>query len=307
MTNPLLWLISLFLSSFLEAKLPVTEDFEKGANLAFLHHRPMVLIFTGSDWCVWSKKLLEDVINDSSFQGTVGNTFIFVKVDFPDANHQSIEILQENYELKERFHVQDFPTVILLDSEGAEITRIGYTSLGPKEYGKYLLDTYLHYQELYMDIKLSNLSSKSVEELERLYDKAHKLRSPHLVQKILEEGVNQNQGVFFPLEKYSQLLYSGKSSSAEAKSLRQMVVKRDPENKQGSILRLALLDFQANADDVSKNAEETVAPLKEFIDSFHDKEKETLMRLHVMISDYFHARGEQVLKKDGTDVASYTN
>ncbi len=276
-------------------KIPVTEDFEKGSSMAALHHRPMVVVFTGSDWCVWSKKLLHDVLENPEFQKSVGNTFVFVKVDFPDANHQEAEMLQEHYELKEKFQVQEFPSVILLDSDGKEITRLGYMPTEPKKYGEYLLSIYQKYQELYREIQLSDLSKKNVRELEKLYSRSHELRSPHLVKRVLEAGLSREEGVFFPLEKYTELVQVGKVHSNEAKALRQQVAKRDPENREGALLRLALLDFQANVEEGVESPEKAVAPLQEFIHHFGDKEKETLAKLHLMISDYFHSH--EVLAK----------
>jgi hypothetical protein len=54
-------------------------------------------------------------------------------------------------------------------------------------------------------------------------------------------------------------------------------------------LRLALLDFQANVEEGRKSPEETVAPLQEFITHFGENEKETLSKLHHMISNYFRS------------------
>ncbi|MBM3201007.1 MAG: thioredoxin family protein [Chlamydiae bacterium] len=288
-------MLATILAFVMAAKIPVTEDFEKAKKIAEVHERPIVLLFTGSDWSNWSKKLLHDVLENEEFQKSVTNTFVFVKVDFPEANHQARDLMQEHYELKERFDVQDFPCVILLDHEGFEISRLGYVPHEPKEYAKQLLSIYEKYQELFFQIKSSDLSLYKISELERLYNEACKLRSPHLVGAVLQEGISREEGVFFLLEKYSQLFRMGKRFSQEAKALRDLITKRDVNNMEGGMLRLALLDFQANREEAIKSPEEVVEPLQQFILKFKDQEKETLAKLNYMISEYF--RSHDVLAK----------
>ncbi len=56
-----------------------------------------------------------------------------VKVDFPMKKKQSTALKRANEELKDKFNVDGFPTLVVLDSEGKEAGRqVGYGGGGPK-------------------------------------------------------------------------------------------------------------------------------------------------------------------------------
>lgn len=282
-----------FLPLKLFAGLPVTEDFEKAKEMARVYNKPMVVMFTGSDWCPWSKKLLHDILQEEQFQEGVKNAFIFVKIDFPDASQQGAEKWEDNFQIKEDYGVTDFPAVLMLDQEGREITRLSYMPHAPRDYAKMLMGKYMQYQELYRDVELAKLQSYSVNDLEKLYVKANQLHCPRFLNLILDEGSHQSEGVFLPIEKYSRLLHDGEKESKEAKELKNSMCTRDPQNNQGTLLRLAILDFQSNVESSLENPEKAVEPLTKFIEKFGDKEKETLWRLHLMISECFQKAGKK--------------
>ena len=100
--------------------LPITEDYECALELSKTYQMPLALAFVGSDWAP-PCDMLENGAN-------LGNQCIFVKLDFPEVNRQGPRVIARNFALKEEFHVQTFPTVILLSHEGEEITRFGEAS-----------------------------------------------------------------------------------------------------------------------------------------------------------------------------------
>ncbi len=92
----------------------------------------MVLVnFTGSDWCSWCKKLQKEVFGTKEFDAYAAEKLVLVELDFPSQKKQSDELKKTNEALQEKFKVQGFPTILVLDGEGKELWRqVGYMSGG---------------------------------------------------------------------------------------------------------------------------------------------------------------------------------
>ena len=60
---------------------------------------------------------------------------VLVELDFPRGKAQSDELKRQNEELAEKFGVQGFPTLVLLDPQGKEAARnVGYLQGGPEAF-----------------------------------------------------------------------------------------------------------------------------------------------------------------------------
>jgi thiol:disulfide interchange protein len=93
--------------------------------------KPILLEFTGSDWCPPCKMMDKQVFSTEAFQKFAGSNLIFVKLDFPQAKPQTDEIKARNEALAKKFNVEGFPTVVLLSPEGKELAReVGYMGGG---------------------------------------------------------------------------------------------------------------------------------------------------------------------------------
>lgn len=280
------------------ASIPITDDFSKASEIAQAYNRPMVLLFMGSDWCEWSQKMQTEILKRSAFGDLLGNQFIFVKVDFPEINQQSEALLNQNQELREKFHVESFPTLVLLDSQGQEMTRLGYVAEEPESYARHLKQLFFDYRSLERDYKTMDFAKASIQAIEALYQRAAKLQSPHYMEKLLEVGLSADVGVTLPLEKYTQLVQSDQANTLFAETLKKKILERDPDNALGTHLRLALLDFQAN----EKNPEKAVESLSTYIADYGKSDKSNLWRLHLIISDYFVKQGKALEAKEHAEM-----
>lgn len=101
--------------------------------------KPMLLLFTGSDWCGWCKKLENEVFDKPEFQNQMGGKLIFVMLDFPMAAKQSPQLKSQNEELKNKYNVTGFPTVVVINPQGKVLGTTGYKAGGPKAYADHLL------------------------------------------------------------------------------------------------------------------------------------------------------------------------
>lgn len=115
-------------------------DFAKAKTLAKELKRPILLDFTGSDWCKWCKLLDKEIFQTPEFQQWARKNVILVKIDFPRRAQQSRAETEQNKELSRRFKVEGFPTIVILNSDGEEIGRTGYKKVSPKAYIKHLTE-----------------------------------------------------------------------------------------------------------------------------------------------------------------------
>lgn len=95
----------------------------------------MILVnFTGSDWCGWCMRLRSEVFVRRGFANYATNKLVLLEIDFPRNKEQSAEEKRANQALAERFKVEGFPTVVLLDKNGQELGRTGYQEGGPRAF-----------------------------------------------------------------------------------------------------------------------------------------------------------------------------
>jgi len=89
--------------------------------------------FTGSDWCVWCKKMDEDTFAKPEFADYAKKKLVLVQLDFPNQTAQSDELKKANQDLAAKFKVEGYPTLIALKPDGTAVWRTdGYLEGGPK-------------------------------------------------------------------------------------------------------------------------------------------------------------------------------
>ncbi len=74
--------------------------------------KPMLLFFTGSDWCGWCIRLQKEVLKTPEFEKWAKDNVVLVELDYPRKAAQTPEIKKQNNELQQAFGIQGFPTVV---------------------------------------------------------------------------------------------------------------------------------------------------------------------------------------------------
>jgi len=100
--------------------------------------KPMLLDFTGSDWCGWCMKLKKEVFDTPEFQQYAKGKLVLVEVDFPHSKKLPKEEKEQNEKLAKEYNVSGFPTIILLNSKGTKVAQTGYQDGGPEKYVEHL-------------------------------------------------------------------------------------------------------------------------------------------------------------------------
>jgi protein disulfide-isomerase len=113
-------------------------DYEQALSVAKEHDLPVLINFSGSDWCGWCIKLMDEVFDKEEFKAYAKENLVLLNLDFPKQSKQSKEVQAANQALAERYGVKGFPTVILLNSKGEVIGQTGYRDGGPKPYVEHL-------------------------------------------------------------------------------------------------------------------------------------------------------------------------
>lgn len=113
-------------------------DYPQALKVAAEKKKPVLLDFTGSDWCPPCKQLKRTVFDTDEFARYAREHLVLVELDFPRAKPQSSELAAQNQRLQKQYSIEGYPTLILLSPEGKEIKRnVGFMDGGPKAFVKW--------------------------------------------------------------------------------------------------------------------------------------------------------------------------
>ena len=127
-------LLILFLPAFAHGASTWLTDLNKAQSQARSEKKALLVNFTGSDWCGWCIRLQREVFSKAEFDGYARKNLVLVEVDFPQRKAQSEAQRRANMALAQRFSVEGYPTLVVLDNSGKELGRLGYESGGPKAF-----------------------------------------------------------------------------------------------------------------------------------------------------------------------------
>lgn len=289
-------IIALFLSSLLTAATPAntskinwTTDYQEALVKAKNERKPVLLFFTGSDWCGFCHKLENEVLGTTEFADKLGDKFIFVMIDFPQKTAIPPQVASQNKELQKKYNIRGFPTIILIDESEQKMGVTGYQAGGAKPYIEHLLKITTDFKGYKQ--KVAQLGKGSDEEnLVALFEKAKELSRPEDIDKIISLGVSKKDNRFFLLERY-RILSEGQSiHDLEAKEIREELLSKDPQNKEGTALEIALIDFESLAREAQDNEESVdtlVSPLTNYIQTYQESDKENIWRLEMIIAESY--------------------
>jgi thioredoxin-related protein len=133
------WLVGLLmLSVFLHARADELEwltDVPTALAKAKAENKIVLLDFTGSDWCGWCKKLKAEVFDTPQFAAFAKVNLIMVELDYPHSHPQPEELKQANEALAKQYDISGFPTVILLNGAGEQLSKtVGFMQGGLPAY-----------------------------------------------------------------------------------------------------------------------------------------------------------------------------
>jgi len=115
------------------AELTWTTSLPEASAKAKKENKLILLNFTGSDWCVWCKKLDADVFSKKEFVDYAAKNLVLVELDFPAAKKLPADLATANNALKDKYSIEGYPTLIALKPDNTVVWKqVGYLEGGPK-------------------------------------------------------------------------------------------------------------------------------------------------------------------------------
>ena len=114
-------------------------DFEAAKKQAKEENKPILINFTGTDWCGWCIKIEKEIFSKDDFKAYAKENLILMEVDFPEKKKQTDEVKAQNKKLDKEFKIEGYPTIFLIDAEGKKLSEdIGYREGGAQAYVDHL-------------------------------------------------------------------------------------------------------------------------------------------------------------------------
>ena len=114
------------------------NNLNKAMEISKKTKKPLLLFFTGSDWCGWCMRLQTEVFKKPEFVTWAKDNVVLVEVDFPRRTALSPELTTQNNELQQFFAVQGYPTVWFVNASRVDgktnfdkLGSTGYLAGGP--------------------------------------------------------------------------------------------------------------------------------------------------------------------------------
>ena len=109
------------------------QDYSQGLKLARLYNKPILLFFTGSDWCGYCEEMQKNIFKTEEF-AKKSKDYILVELDYPRTFELPDKIKLQNEVILNAFNIQGFPTVVVEKSNGMPIGGVGYNSQTVSEF-----------------------------------------------------------------------------------------------------------------------------------------------------------------------------
>lgn len=135
-------MFTLLLASLLASSstpLGFIDDYDLALERAKAEKKYIIADFSGSDWCFWCQRLDKEIFAKEEFISVATNKYVLLMVDSPrDKSVLSEKARLQNPNLKRRYKISQYPTVLILDENGKLLGETGFLGGGPENYLKHL-------------------------------------------------------------------------------------------------------------------------------------------------------------------------
>lgn len=124
-----------------------TDNFPQAVAGAKKEKKPILMLFTGSDWCPYCIRMDEEAFAKPQFAEFLNRNFVLFKADFPKQKQLLPGTVQQNNALARKYGIEGFPTVLVISADGKVLAKTGYLSTTR-------VDDYIkHYEAILKKIK----------------------------------------------------------------------------------------------------------------------------------------------------------
>lgn len=93
-------------------------NYEAAVKIAKDENKPLLVNFTGSDWCSYCHMLDGEVFSKGAFEKWAKENVVLVKLDYPQTKVQPNWKKEQNQILMSKYRVAGFPTVLFMKPDG---------------------------------------------------------------------------------------------------------------------------------------------------------------------------------------------
>jgi thioredoxin-related protein len=117
---------------------PWLTDFEMAKKQSKESGKPILLYFSGSDWCTICIKMKKTILETETFQKYAEENLVLMVADFPRTKKNKLDpnIKKQNEELAEKYNQEGkFPYIILMNPDGKILKEwTGYSNATPEQF-----------------------------------------------------------------------------------------------------------------------------------------------------------------------------
>lgn len=134
------FLLIVFILSLNTARLSAQDwrtDWDIAKVEAEQANKKLILVFSGSDWCIPCIKLEKEIWESPSFTQYAEQYYVLFRADFPKRKKNKLpeKIQKLNDRLASEYNSKGyFPLVVVLDTKGKVKGQLGYEKLTPEAY-----------------------------------------------------------------------------------------------------------------------------------------------------------------------------
>ncbi|WP_420422191.1 hypothetical protein [Simkania sp.] len=225
-----------------ESSLFITENYQKAERVCRENGIPLAVVFTGSDWSTDSEAFLSEWLFHKDRGKVLRHDLVFAWLDFPELNIKEARLVEQDYRIKEQLHITHFPTIVLLDPSGEEITRFGYPT--EQDFVALVKERLFIYEHLAEKWALAQ-ETQNEQLITTCYEEAQTLGLAPLLEEIVAFAASARLCPELLFERYVALVNEGKRNHPDARQLRHYLLKSDPQNEKGIREKIALLTFRS--------------------------------------------------------------
>ncbi len=108
-----------------------TDNFTAAIGKAKAEKKPVLALFTGSDWCPPCQQLEKNILLQPAFKDFAKQHLVTLFLDYPREAKLDDGVKKQNDDLAKKFSVEAYPTILVLSSDGEKELwkQVGYTAL----------------------------------------------------------------------------------------------------------------------------------------------------------------------------------
>ncbi|MDP5104843.1 MAG: thioredoxin family protein [Polaribacter sp.] len=105
-----------------EVKLNWMPSYKEALKTSKKEKKPVLIYFTGSDWCAPCKTLDEKLFHTSKFKALADKGLILLEVDIPRrVDIISADKMRDNKSIQKKYNVTSFPTLMIVNHRGKKL------------------------------------------------------------------------------------------------------------------------------------------------------------------------------------------